>query len=134
VQRKPPQPLAQSFLPCREILQDRLTGEYVLIGPFTGLKLPAFPAAVRLSLYIKLTGGHGTYRMTLQLRDQEGTAVAECPGAEPVHCADPLAPRQICWRDLVLQFPRPGRYDLILLANDEDLTHHALDVALNASA
>ncbi len=130
--RKPPQPLVQSFLVCREIFQDKQTGEYLLLGPVSGLTLSAFPAALRLSLYIRLTGAHGSYRLAVQLRDQDGGKVGECPGPDNVHPSDPLAPCQICWRNLGLYFPRPGRYDLILLANDEDLAHYALDVILQA--
>jgi hypothetical protein len=129
---KPPLPLAQSFLICREIFQDRQTGEHILLGPATGASLAAFPATLRVSFYIKLTGGHGTYRPTLQLRDDDGELIGECPGPEAFEQTDPLAPRQIAWRDVGLFFPRPGRYDLVLLVNEDDLTHHAFDVALTA--
>jgi hypothetical protein len=30
--------------------------------------------------------------------------------------------------DVVVEYPRPGRYDLVLVANGEDLAHHALEV------
>jgi len=132
VERKPPQPLAQSFLLCRDIFQDRQTGEYLLIAPYSGLALPAFPAAFPVSLYIRLTGGHGTYRLNIQVRDEEGQVVGEILGAEPIPSADPLTACQICWRNLGLHIPRPGRYDLVLLANGEDLAHHSLEVALRA--
>ena len=60
--------------------------------------------------------------------------MGECAGPEALHRADPLAPCQICWRDLMLHFPKPGRYDLILLANGEDLSHYALAAILKANA
>jgi hypothetical protein len=125
VHRKPPQPLAQSFLVCREIFQDRQTGEYILLAPLAGAAFGAFPAAFRLSLYIKLTGAHGAYRMELQLRDQDDRLLGECSSPHPVQQDDPLATCQISWRDLVLRFPQPGKYDLVLLANGEDLSHHS---------
>jgi hypothetical protein len=128
-----PLPLVQSFLVCRDIFQDRQTGEYLLLGPCTGMTLPGFPVAVNVALYIKLTGGHGTYHLEVQLRDHEGGLVGSCPDKEPLHLTDPLASFQISWRQLALQFPRPGRYDLILLANGEDLAHHALDIILKAT-
>ncbi len=131
--RRPPQPLSQSFLVCREVFQDRQTGEYLLLSPLNTITLPAFPAAMRVSLYIRLTGAHGTYRIGLQLRDPSGGLLGEGSGPQPLQQEDPLMPCQICWRDLVLQFPQPGRYDLILLANDEDLAHHSLDLVLQAN-
>jgi hypothetical protein len=63
--RKPPQPLAQSFLVCREIFQDRQTGEYILLAPLAGAAFGAFPAAFRLSLYIKLSGVKKGFSRTL---------------------------------------------------------------------
>ena len=125
--------MAQSFLVCREVFQDRQTGENLLVGPFSAVALPGFPAALRVTLYIRLTGAHGSYRLSLQLYDPDGHLVGECQGPEALHQDDPLMPCQICWRDLVLQFPKPGRHDLILLANGEDLSHHSLDLALKAN-
>ena len=54
------------------------------------------------------------------LRQMEAAYDAEAaPGAAPV-----AGLRQ----DAVPEFPAPGRYDLVLLANGEDLAHHALEV------
>lgn len=129
---KPPQPLAPTFLLCREIFQDNKTGEHLLVAPFTSINFAAFPAALRVSLYIVLTGGHGTYYLGLQLRDAAGHLIGEAQGPQALAQDDPLAYSQLCWRDLVLQFPQPGRYDLVLLVNGDDLSHLAINAIWQA--
>jgi hypothetical protein len=47
---------------------------------------------------------------------------------EPLRHNDPLLPHRISLHDVVVAFPQPGRYDLVLMANGEDLAHHALEV------
>ena len=134
MERKPPPPLAESFLICREIFQDLQTGEHILLGPRTGAAFPGFPTAMRLSLFFRLKGGHGTYKLSLLLRNAEGDAVGKCDAPAPWTQTDPLATCQGCWRDLVIQFPRPGMYDFFLQANGEDLSHHSFSVALKANS
>ncbi len=106
----------------------------MLLGPCTGITLGGFPAAVRIALYIRVTGAHGTYRLSVQLRDAAGELIGEYPGGEPLVQNDPLTIRPICWRNLTLQFLRPGHYDLILVANGEDLAHHPLDIGVKVNA
>jgi hypothetical protein len=128
VPRKVPLPLAQAFVVCRTVYQDRRTGEFLLVGPFNGITLHYFPSGFRLSLYAHLTGGHGTYDLALELRDDEDQAVWGWQLPEPIRHDDPLLPHRISLHDVVVAFPRPGRYDLVLMANGEDLAHHALEV------
>jgi hypothetical protein len=125
---KPPQPLVQALVVCREIFENQRTGEYLLVGPTTGLQLPVFPAQCQFSVYAHLTGGHGTYDLELVMRDAEDNVVWSWPLPEPFQLLDPLSPHQIALQDIVLEFAAPGRFDLVLRANDEDLAHHALNV------
>ena len=55
------QPIAQSFLVCREIFTDEVSRTRLLMHPFCRLNLPGFPATFPVCLFIQLTGGHGTY-------------------------------------------------------------------------
>jgi hypothetical protein len=126
--RRPPLPSAQAFVVCREIFENSRTHEFALIGPFSGLTLPAFPTAYRLSVYAHLTSGHGVYDVALQLRDAEEDVLWEWSCPEPIPLTDPLKSHRFTLYDAVLEFPEPGRYHLVLTANGEDLARHALQV------
>jgi hypothetical protein len=39
---------------------------------------------------------------------------------------DPLLSHRIALHDIVVEFPHPGRYNLIILANGNELAHHVL--------
>jgi hypothetical protein len=114
-----------SLVLCREIFEDRRRGDFALIGPFSGIGLSFFPAGFRFSLYAHLADGHGSYQLGLHLRDEEGTTVWQWQWPEPTQF-DPLQPHRLALHDVVVEFPAPGRYDLVLRANGEDLAHHAL--------
>jgi hypothetical protein len=127
-QRRIAPPLAQAFVVCREIFEDCRSHDFMLIAPFSGLQAPAFPAATRLSIYAALTCGHGSYALTLQLRDGDDQPqwAWDCP--KPIRLDNPLVQHQFTLYDVVLEFPRPGRYDLVLLANGSEVARHALHV------
>jgi hypothetical protein len=121
-------PLAQAFVVCRTVYQDRRTGEFLLVGPFNGVALHSCPAGFRLSPYAHLTGGRGTYDLALELRDAGGEAAWGWRWPEPISHTDRLEPYRVSLHDAVVEFPRPGRYELVLMANGEDLAHHSLEV------
>jgi hypothetical protein len=127
-QRKPPLPSAQAFVVCREVYEDVMTHEFLLVGPFSGIHLSSFPAGFRFSLFAHLTGGHGTYRLGLELRDDDGDTAWKFDWPDPIHYPNPLEPYRISLRGVVIEFQKPGRYDLVLLANGDDLAHHGLQV------
>jgi hypothetical protein len=119
-------PLAQAFVVCREIFEDCRTHEFMLIGPFSALTAAGFPLAARLSVYAHLTCGHGSYEVALQLRDAEEEAIWEWTCPAPIELANPLDQHRLTLRDAILGFPKPGRYDLLLLADGQELARHAL--------
>jgi hypothetical protein len=123
-----PLPLAQSFVVCREILEDCRSHEFVLIGPLSSLGAAAFPHTARLSIYAHFTGGHGDYEVVLQLRDTEESPRWEWRCPQPIRLPDPLMDQRFTLYDAILEFPKPGRYDLLMLANGKELARHALRV------
>ena len=123
-----PLPLAQSFVVCREIIEDCRTHDFVLIAPLSCVYLPKFPNAIRVGIYTHLTCGHGDYDTVIQMRggDEEVLWEWRCP--KKVHLPDPLSQHHLTLYDAILEFPHPGRYHLVLLTNEEVITRHALVV------
>jgi hypothetical protein len=68
------------------------------------------------------------YQLGLELRDEELHKVWDVRDAEPIRYDNPLLPLHVIRYDVMPLFPRPGRYDLVLLANGEDIAHHDLEV------
>jgi hypothetical protein len=126
VQHRLPTPLAQAFVVCREIYQDRRSNEFLLIRPFNRVAFRSFPARCPLAIYAHITGGHGHYQVELHLRDSEGRTVWARRWDEPLEHPDPVEPQQIAFWELVVDFPRTGRYDLVLVANGEDVASQGL--------
>ena len=127
-QRRSTPPIAQAFVVCREIMEDCRSRDFVLIGPLGALAGPSFPVAFRTSIYACLTCGHGSYALALQLRDSNDQVQWgwDCP--QPIRLDNPLIRHKFTLHDAVLPFPEPGRYDLVLLANGDELSRHALHV------
>jgi hypothetical protein len=124
--RKPPLPLAQAFLACREIFNDQRTGHAILVGPTSHVPLPQFPAHVRLSIFVEFTGGHGRYQPRLCLRNGAGEEVWGWGAEEPLEHSDPLLPHQVTLHDVTVAVPRAGRYSLVMLLNGEEFAQRAL--------
>ena len=45
---------------------------------------------------------------------------------DPIHHADPLTPIQITFDELRVSVEEPGRYDLVLLAGDDEIARQPL--------
>jgi hypothetical protein len=127
--RTAPLPIAQAFVVCREIIEDCRSHDFVLIAPFRGLTPPGFPFRCRLSIYAHLTCGHGDYTAALELRDAEECVLWQWCCPKTITLRNPLMQHRFTLYDAVLDFPAPGRYNLVLLSNGEDLARHALHVS-----
>ena len=118
VRAQPPYPLAMVI--CDAIHQDRATGKRTLLGCFSTIGAPAFPAShPLLAAYVALTDGHGEVPIKLQLVDVDE---AEEPLAEAegkVKFTDPRVVVEIGLHLAGIVFPRPGEYRLQLYGAGE---------------
>jgi hypothetical protein len=62
------------------------------------------------------------------MRDEDLETVWGWRWPEPICHDNPLEPHHVILHEAVLEFSRPGRYDLVLLANGEDVAHHGREV------
>ena len=72
------------------------------------------------------TGSHGTYHLAFELRAADGDTVWQWQAVDPLHHADPLTPMQITFDELWVSVQEPGRYDLVLLAGDDEIATQPL--------
>jgi hypothetical protein len=114
-----------AFLPCREIFEDTRTREYILVGPFSHVPADAFPLHLRTSFYILLGGGHGRYSTDFCLRDFDGEVVWRWEAGEFQH-ANPLLPFEIVMYDVIIDVPKPGKYELVISTNGTELGNRLL--------
>jgi hypothetical protein len=118
---KPPAPVCHSFLICRQLFQDQASSEIIIIGPAYQLVAIQFPVIGQLSVYARVTSLHGLYILETQLRDFDGTIHWRQRFENTLECHDPLAITNITLRDLRVTFPGPGKYEFVLLANDDEV-------------
>jgi len=123
-----PLPIAQSFVLCRDIIENAKNGEFILIGPLNRLRVPETPSQVRMSIYAHLTNGHGKYRVGLELRNPAGEPTWNWVGPKQLDMPHPLHPHEITLYDAVMEFYETGRHDMVLMINDKEAMHHSLDV------
>jgi len=127
--RRTPLPVTTTLLVCREVFEDKQTGEHALIGPRTDFALPQFPFVVPAQVFAQLTSGHGSYQPSLELLDAEGGRVWHESWDRPFEAADPLATYSLIFR-VGMIFPRPGRYDLVFRLEGEEVGRRALRAGL----
>jgi hypothetical protein len=123
---RPPLPLVQAFLLCREILRDVRTKETILIGPTCHIPASQFAANISFCTFLQLTEGHGRYHLALSLQNSQEEEVWRWESPQPLEHPHPLLPHQVAFHDLVMAVPRVGRYRFVLLANGEEIAQQAL--------
>jgi hypothetical protein len=130
--RELPKPVVHSFIPCREIFQDNRSGEYILIALMDHkVAAASFPATMPLSLYAYLSAVRGTVVPELQLRDESGAPAKDESGNTwrhsfpgPLPNEDPLQPCRVRLSGLRIPMPRPGRFDLLLLVDGNEIARY----------
>jgi hypothetical protein len=125
MRRKPPTPVSKAFLICREIWQDQRTGDTMLLGFVRHVQATSYPFAVQLEVFTRWTSAHGKYQVTLQLQDLAGNVVSQMALPTEFDMADPLQAFDLILGHIQLEFPEPGKYDLVMLANDEEIARDA---------
>ncbi len=113
-------PKVNSFLLCDYIIQEHRTGKKSLIGIFHNIIAGQFPFAhPSLFIYANLSDAMGTYDFEIRLLDLESQAMIGEGKIPKIQIADRLKPVEIAMNIRQLVFPRPGKYQFDLLANQE---------------
>ncbi|HZW30106.1 MAG TPA: hypothetical protein VFF52_05320 [Isosphaeraceae bacterium] len=122
-------PHVNAFLVCREIFQDKLTGEYILVGPTNGFTAPEFPCATRVAIYGDLSEVRGEYFPALRLLDPDGDPIWSDRAPRALNDVGPLGHHHFVFHGSMLPLPRPGRYDLLLMAGATEIARQGLEVS-----
>src|SRR5262245_13649690 len=77
VRRKPPTTVCKAFLICREIWQDRRTGDTMLLGFVRHVQATTYPHSALLEVFTRWTSAHGKYQVAFQLQDLAGNVVSQ---------------------------------------------------------
>jgi hypothetical protein len=120
MERKLALPAVQTSLICREIFQDKRTGEHILIGPGHEFVSPHFPATAELNVFVQVSSCHGSYRPELRLQDLEGRVAWSQALDPPFNAPDPLKIHTLTFH-MRLPIPQPCKYEVVLLANEEEV-------------
>jgi len=125
--RKPPIPICSAFLACRQIIDDKQCGDYVLVGQSKSYQHHFFPCAVSIAFFARLTSVHGDYRVEVQLLDEHGEIVWRDGPLHTWSLADPLEMYDIKF-ELCPVFLRPAVYTFVLAANGEEVARQRYTV------
>src|SRR5262249_23110284 len=118
--RKPPLPVCRAFLVCRQVVTDPTFGDFVLVGQPRAFISRSFPAASQYGFYARLTSGHRPYQIEGLVQDESGAVVWRDGPPEAWSMSAPLEMYDVTL-NLIVVFPAPGVYDLVLTANGEEV-------------
>ena len=121
MERKPPVPLCKSFVVCRQIMQDMASKEFVILGPTHQIVSPVFPMIGNLSFFAQSTSMQGAYILELQLQDMDANVLWRHTFEPPWEHHDPLKIAYLSLQNLGIYFPKPGKFDVVLVANGEEI-------------
>ena len=130
MEQKPPTPVAQTFLVCRETFQDVRTQQHILIGPGVEFVTQAYPWVAAAAVFVQVSSCHGLYRLEVRRQDLEGQVVWSQALDKPLEARDPLTTYTITI-NVRLPIPRADKYDVVLLANGEEVGRRAFRAHLS---
>jgi len=115
-----PIPDVMALIVCDQIITDRITGKQSLIGMFSKVHAPRYPAAhPQLSVYVALTEGYGETDITIRIVDSNEARPPIVEGKGKVAFKDPRAIANLALQFHGLTFPQAGEYRIQLFANDQ---------------
>ena len=115
---KPPSPICKALLVCRKVIeQDR---EWNILGITNRVVSRNYPSGHQLGIFALFASAHGDYLVEAQLQTMDGEIVwREGPDTRwPMR--DPLEQCNVIL-NLTIVFPKPGTYEIVLVANGEEI-------------
>lgn len=130
MERQPPLPVCRCFVLCRQLFHDPIRQDYALISPVHQIFSPYFPVTEHLAIFARWTNAHGAYRIGFQLRGLDGEVLSGAQWDAPFETHDPLETWLLPLPPIPVRFPSPGRYEVALLANGQDVATDLLSARL----
>jgi hypothetical protein len=124
---KPPIPLSKAFLVCNRVVHQ--DGEISLMKIARRVISRYYPAGMQLGLFAQWTSAHGDYRVEAQLHTMAGEVVWREGPPETWSMPDPLDNYNLAL-NLTVVFPAPGLFEVVLLANGEEIARQKLKADL----
>jgi hypothetical protein len=106
------------------------TGDHIILGPLTDVKVLTIPAVADLSIFARWNSVQGVYQLEVQLQDLEGNVIWRKAEPKLLEWHDPITMCTLCLQHLQIYLPQPGKYDIIMLANGEEVVRDTLWVFL----
>jgi hypothetical protein len=124
-----PSPVSKAFLVCDKIVTEN--GRTSLLNLADAVVSRFFPAAHLLGIYSRWGSAHGDYEVEVQLQTPDEKVVWR--GGPPEKRSMPDALRYYDMNlNLNVVFPEPGTYDLVLLANGEEIARQKINARVKS--
>ena len=124
-----PKPDAVALIICDQIITDRISGKQSLIGMFSQVHAPSFPAAhPLLSVFVALTDGHGKTELVIRIVDADEARPPIVEGKGTVSFKNPRSIAHLALQFHGLRFPQAGEYRVQLWCYGELLREARLDL------
>lgn len=124
-------PTCKALLLCDTAIVEAGTGKLSLIGTFNRFTLQEFPGVTTpFSAYLQLTNGRGQYEIAVDVEDlSTGNVFAKCFGLT-IDMENPLVVAVVVIPSPPLPIGHAGKYDFIVLANNEEIDRQQFQVVL----
>jgi hypothetical protein len=118
-------PVVRLFFACDEAILDLADQKWTLKNPWHTVAMPPGVtgnfAQEEIWLYAQLTGGLGTFRFSVQLRDETGRVVGKTKPSDERALSGGNQVFEEVFRLTRVPFDKPGLYEFKLLGNHADL-------------
>lgn len=115
-----PIPKLLAMIVCDEIIQDRRSGKFSLIGIFDHFRTPVVPVHLRpIGVYARLVDAQGDYTVKLDLVRVRDLQTIGSGTAPPVRIEDRLQAFELVFQLPLLRFDEFGPYEFRLFADDQ---------------
>jgi hypothetical protein len=111
---------------CREIFIDPVREDYTVVAPLHQVFSPRYPLTENLAVFARWSNAHGSYSVEVQLRSLEGDVLWQHTMDDPFKAHDPLQIWIVPLYHLEMTIPRPGKYEVVLLASGTEVASDTL--------
>jgi hypothetical protein len=118
-------PIVRLFFACDEAILDLTDGKWTLKNPWHTVAMPLGITGnfcqEEMWLYAQVVGGVGTFRFTVELRDEAGLVVGRSKPSEERDLSGGNAVFEEVFHLTRVPFDKPGNYEFKLLGNHAEL-------------